>query len=235
MYSNNKTTPIKQLIAIINNAGTAITQYVELIPINELRQQYEVNVFGHIAIIQRFLPLLRVSGTTQRTARLINITSVAARLTVTGQGIYSSSKHSMRSLNGALRQELKRTGQYIDVIDIQPGSIDTEIHNTAGRKRTELWNHILHDNSNNNTGTGTGTDDEDRQIINRYYALEQEQTAKREKHHKLQPVSYVIEQLDAAVRDRYPLTTYQAGMDANMTLLFDKLPDRVQDYIFSFF
>ena len=60
------------VVAVVNNAGIGVTGPVEAVPLAALRRQYEVNVFGQVAVIQAFLPLVRsrpaVSSTSARSA-----------------------------------------------------------------------------------------------------------------------------------------------------------------------
>jgi NAD(P)-dependent dehydrogenase (short-subunit alcohol dehydrogenase family) len=85
---------------------------------DELRRQFEVNVFGQIAVIQAFLPLLR-----QARGRIVNMGSVGSYITIPFGGALCASKSAFRSLNDALRLELSTSG--VPVCMIEPGSIRT--------------------------------------------------------------------------------------------------------------
>ncbi|HEY3357773.1 MAG TPA: SDR family NAD(P)-dependent oxidoreductase, partial [Polyangia bacterium] len=104
------------LDGLVNNAGIGVSMPVEYLPLDVLRQQFEVNVFGQIAVTQALLPLLR-----QARGRIVNIGSVGGHVTIPFGGALCGSKHAFRALNDALRLELHPFG--IHVCMIEPGGI----------------------------------------------------------------------------------------------------------------
>jgi NAD(P)-dependent dehydrogenase (short-subunit alcohol dehydrogenase family) len=108
-----------QLDGLVNNAGIGVTGPLEFVPLDALRTQYEVNVFGQVAVTQAMLPMLRASR-----GRVVTIGSVGSWITLPFGGPLCSSKHAIRSLNDALRMELKPYG--VAAVLIEPGSIHTE-------------------------------------------------------------------------------------------------------------
>jgi NAD(P)-dependent dehydrogenase (short-subunit alcohol dehydrogenase family) len=106
------------LAGLVNNAGVAVTGPIELVPLEELRRQFEVNVFGQVAITQAFLPLIRAAR-----GRIINVGSVGARFALPFGGPLNSSKAALESINDSLRMELRPWG--IHVVLVSPGSIRT--------------------------------------------------------------------------------------------------------------
>jgi NAD(P)-dependent dehydrogenase (short-subunit alcohol dehydrogenase family) len=104
--------------ALLNNAGIGLTAPVEFTSNEALRQIFEVNLFGQIAVIRAFLPLLRTGR-----GRIVNVGSVADHLTPPFGGAMAASKAAFASMSSALRLELKPQG--IDVVIIEPGSINT--------------------------------------------------------------------------------------------------------------
>ncbi|HQR47715.1 MAG TPA: SDR family oxidoreductase [Steroidobacteraceae bacterium] len=108
------------LWGLFNNAGIVVAGPMECTPVDELRRQFEVNVFAQVAMTQAFLPLLR-----RARGRILNTGSIAGFGTVPGLGPYSMSKHAMEALSDALRRELRPWG--IEVSLLEPGSIATEI------------------------------------------------------------------------------------------------------------
>ncbi len=106
------------LTGLVNNAGVAVTGPVELVPIDELRRQYEINVFGQVAVTQAFLPLLRAGR-----GRIINVGSVGARFALPFGSALNSSKAAFESISDSLRMELRPWG--IRVVLVSPGSIRT--------------------------------------------------------------------------------------------------------------
>lgn len=114
------------LDALVNNAGIGVAAPVEYIRADVLRQQFEVNVFGQIAVTQAFLPLIR-----QCRGRIVNMGSVGSHLAIPFGGALCATKSAFRSLNDALRLELHPFG--IHVAMIEPASIHTPaIEKTLG-------------------------------------------------------------------------------------------------------
>lgn len=109
---------IGRLDALVNNAGIGVTGPLEFVSLDTLRRQYEVNVFGQIAVTQAMLPKLRDSQ-----GRVVTVGSVGSWITLPFGGPLCSSKHAIRSLNDALRMEVRPWG--IRAVLIEPGSIHT--------------------------------------------------------------------------------------------------------------
>jgi len=110
---------------LINNAGYGAHGAVEDVPIAEARRQFEVNLFGLARLTQLVLPGMRAQGA----GRIINISSVAGKITTPLGGWYHASKHALEAYSDALRLEVGRFG--IKVVIIEPGPIQTEWDNTA--------------------------------------------------------------------------------------------------------
>ena len=104
---------------LINNAGYGYFGAVENVPMDDARNQLEVNVFGLARLCQLVLPTMRA----QHSGRIINIASVAGRSVFYYGGWYHVSKYAVESLSDAMRMELKPFG--IDVVIIEPGAIKT--------------------------------------------------------------------------------------------------------------
>jgi NAD(P)-dependent dehydrogenase (short-subunit alcohol dehydrogenase family) len=119
------------LRGLVNNAGIAVGGPLEFLPVDELRRQFEINVFGAIAVSQAFLPLLRLSR-----GRLVFIGSISGRLAVPFIGPYSGSKFALRAMTDALRVELAPSG--IAVALIEPGSVKTPIWEKGRASRERL-------------------------------------------------------------------------------------------------
>lgn len=118
------------LAGLVNNAGIALAGSLMHQPIDELRQQFEVNVFGLMAVTQAFLPLLGARRDAPGPpGRVVNISSVGGRIAFPFVGAYSASKHAIEALSDALRRELMIYG--VDVIVVEPGAIKTPIWDKA--------------------------------------------------------------------------------------------------------
>jgi NAD(P)-dependent dehydrogenase (short-subunit alcohol dehydrogenase family) len=88
---------------------------------SEIRRQFEVNLFGQIAVTQAFLPLLRRA----KGGRIVNMSSISGRIAAPFLGPYSMSKFALESFSDALRRELDPFG--ISVSVVEPGAIQTPI------------------------------------------------------------------------------------------------------------
>jgi NAD(P)-dependent dehydrogenase (short-subunit alcohol dehydrogenase family) len=108
------------LAGLVNNAGIAVAGPLELIPVDKLRQQFEVNVIGQIAVTQALLPLLR-----RGRGRVVNMGSIAGRMSTPFLGPYAASKFALEALTDALRVELQPWGIHVAIIE--PGAIATPI------------------------------------------------------------------------------------------------------------
>jgi NAD(P)-dependent dehydrogenase (short-subunit alcohol dehydrogenase family) len=110
----------RPLRALVNNAGVAINAPVETLPMDEWRRQFEVNLFGHIAMTQALLPaLLNNSGT------VVNISSVGGKFALPTYGAYAGSKFALEAVSDALRREVSDVG--IKVVVVEPGAVKTEM------------------------------------------------------------------------------------------------------------
>ncbi len=105
---------------LINNAGFGLYGPLEDIPLEAVRYQFEVNLFGLARLTQLLLPHMRAQGS----GKIVNISSMGARMYTPLGGWYHSTKHALEGLSDCLRLDLKQFG--IDVILIQPGLIETE-------------------------------------------------------------------------------------------------------------
>jgi NAD(P)-dependent dehydrogenase (short-subunit alcohol dehydrogenase family) len=110
----------RPLRALVNNAGIAINAPVETLPLAEWRRQFEVNLFGHVAMTQALLPaLLSSSGT------VVNISSVGGKFALPTYGAYAGSKFALEAVSDALRREVSDAG--IKVVVVEPGAVKTEM------------------------------------------------------------------------------------------------------------
>lgn len=108
------------LLGVVSNAGIALGGPLERLPIAELRRQFEVNVFGAMAVVQAVLPHLP-----SKRGRIVFVGSIAGRLAVPYVAAYSASKFALRALSDALRNELAPDGLAVSLIE--PGSVRTPI------------------------------------------------------------------------------------------------------------
>jgi NAD(P)-dependent dehydrogenase (short-subunit alcohol dehydrogenase family) len=110
---------------LINNAGYSQSGAVESVPLEQVRRQFETNVFGLIRMCQLVLPGMRG----QQWGRIVNVSSMGGRLTFPGGGVYHATKYAVEAISDALRFEVRGFG--VEVIVIEPGLIVTNFGETA--------------------------------------------------------------------------------------------------------
>jgi NADP-dependent 3-hydroxy acid dehydrogenase YdfG len=110
---------------LINNAGYSQSGAVESIPIEEIRRQFETNVFGLTRMCQLTLPGMRDQGW----GKIVNIGSMGGRFTLPGGGLYHATKYAIEAISDAMRFEVRGFG--VDVVLIEPGLITTGFADVA--------------------------------------------------------------------------------------------------------
>jgi NAD(P)-dependent dehydrogenase (short-subunit alcohol dehydrogenase family) len=106
------------LDGLVNVAGIGMARPLEYATDEDLREIFDINVFGQIAVTQAFLPLIR-----RARGRIVNITSVGAHIAIPFGGLLNASKGAFSLLSDTLRLELHPFG--IHVCDVSPGAIKT--------------------------------------------------------------------------------------------------------------
>ena len=120
----------QRLTALVNNAAIALGGPLALQPIKEIRQQFEVNVIGTVAVTQAFIPLLGSDPSLQgHPGRIVNISSIGGRVGFPLIAAYAGTKFAMEGISESLRRELGMYG--IDVIVIAPHSTNTPLLDKA--------------------------------------------------------------------------------------------------------
>ncbi len=112
---------------LVNNAGYGLVGALEETSLAEIRAQFDVNVFGAIAVIQAVLPFMRA----RRAGRIITVTSVSGLAAWGGTAAYCASKFALEGATQALAQEVAELG--IKVTNVAPGGLRTDY---AGRSLT---------------------------------------------------------------------------------------------------
>ncbi|WP_251330010.1 SDR family oxidoreductase [Haloplanus pelagicus] len=104
---------------LVNNAGYAQFGPIEDVPVEAVHRQFDVNVYGVHRLTRAVLPHMR----RRREGTIVNVSSVAGRLSFPGGGVYSGSKFAVEAMTDALRAEVDEYG--IDAVLIEPGPVDT--------------------------------------------------------------------------------------------------------------
>lgn len=197
------------LDGLVNNAGINVSAPLEFVRMDDLRRQFEVNVFGHVAVTQQFLPLLRTAR-----GRIVNMSSIGGRSAAPFLGPYAMSKFALEAYSDALRRELSPFG--IEVSCVEPGAIATAIWTksidatveamaTAPPQARDLYGKAL-------------------DAMQRY--------AERASREALPP-ELVARVVHRALTARKPRTRYLVGARAKLSAtLTGLLPDRVSDAMF---
>ena len=110
---------------LVNNAGYGQYGPIEEIPLEAIKNDFEVNVFGLLRMCQLVLPGMRKAGG----GRIINISSVAGEMSQPGAGVYHATKHAVEAIDEALRMEVDTFG--IHVVGILPGPVNTNFADVA--------------------------------------------------------------------------------------------------------
>ena len=106
--------------ALINNAGYGHEGTLEESSMDELRQQFEVNVFGAVAMMKAVLPHMRA----RREGRILNVTSMAGLMTMPGLSFYHGSKFALEGISSSLAKEIRPLGIYVTAVE--PGMFRTD-------------------------------------------------------------------------------------------------------------
>jgi NAD(P)-dependent dehydrogenase (short-subunit alcohol dehydrogenase family) len=194
------------IAGLVNNAGVAMGGPIELIPIDDFRNQIEVNLIGQIAVTQALLPAIR-----QGRGRVVFLSSIGGLVSNPYMSPYHASKFGIEAVGDALRQELRPFG--IQVSIVEPGSVATPI-----------WE------------KGKGTAEAVRaRLTPEQEALYGDRVARmadvvREVGERGVAPEKVAKVIARALTARRPRTRYLVGADARaMVLLRRVLPDRLGD------
>jgi len=109
--------------ALINNAGYGQFGPIEDVSTAAVHEQFDVNVYGPHRLTKAVLPAMR----RERDGTIVNVSSVAGRVSFPGGGVYSGSKFAIEAMSDALRNEVAEFG--IDVVVVEPGPVRTNFSN----------------------------------------------------------------------------------------------------------
>lgn len=193
------------LHAVINNAGIIIQGPLELVPPEDLRRQFAVNVFGPAEVTRAFAPLLR-----RERGRLINISAPTAALPMPFAGPISASKAALDALSHATRVELGAQG--VAVVTVMPGAIETEIFAKA------------------DIAAKSALADADPATAALYRRRLEAVNAAMAKMRMSKPQT-VADTIVKAVQARRPKTRYVATSDVRPVLILARLPIRLRDRV----
>ena len=191
---------------LINNAGYGSYGAIEDVPIDEARRQFEVNLFGLARLTQLVLPHMRARGS----GRILNISSMAGRITSPLGAWYHATKYALEAFSDALRMEVEEFG--IDVVIIEPGGIKTP------------WGFIAADHLEESSRNGVYAAQAQRVAANmrRLYSPSS----------NLSEPKVISNAILRALEARRPKTRYLVGFGAKPSVfLHTVLPDRLFDKV----
>lgn len=196
------------LFGLVNNAGITVSGPLEFLELAEIRRQFDVNLFGQIAVTQSFLPLLR-----RAKGRIVNLSSISGRVAPPMLGPYAMSKFALEAFSDALRRELEPWG--IEVSVIEPGAIQTPI-----------WD----------KGIESSKERADRLPARARELYGENMDATRERARRMSeiavPPERVAESVHRALTAERPRTRYLVGSDARIAARLAWLfPDRLLDRV----
>ena len=189
------------LFAVVNNAGFAFAGPVEEVPDDAAREIFETNVLGPARICRLVLPGMRERGE----GRIVNVSSIAGRVTSPMLGWYCASKHALEALSDALRQEVGGFG--IKVVLVEPGGFGTGIWGEANDRLPHVTEGPYADAYQRARGVSTAAE-------------------------RLPDPIWVARTIRLALAVPYPLARYLVGFDAVVGTVLDTLaPTAVADYV----
>lgn len=116
------------LDALVNNAGYGQFGPIEDVTTDKVHEQFDVNVYGPHRLIRAVLPAMR----RERDGTIVNVSSVAGRVSFPGGGVYAGSKFALEAMSDALRNEVREFG--VDVVVVEPGPVRTGFSDRVARE-----------------------------------------------------------------------------------------------------
>lgn len=205
------------LDALVNNAGTNIGGPLELISLEDARQQFEVNVWAALRLSQLTAPFMRERGG----GRIVNVSSVMARVPLPFSGLYNASKVALEAISSTLRWEL--TPWNIHVSIVEPGLVQSNIGSKAQAFRQRFADDDLYgkwlsgDRGKRGVRRAKGP-------LSGTYGLMKRVLASR-------PPLQTAMVIERALDDAHPRPRYKAGLDTHIyTAMRSLVPERLFDY-----
>jgi NAD(P)-dependent dehydrogenase (short-subunit alcohol dehydrogenase family) len=197
-----------RLTAVVNNAGIVVDGPVETLAPDQLRDVFEVNVIGAVAVTQAVLGRLRVGQ-----GRVVFISSLSGRVATPWTGAYSASKAALESIADALRIELR--AWRIPVSLIEPSATDTDMWASAAE--------MVDDTARQMSESHRDLYSEHLAGIRRGLGFIQQHTV---------PADRVVAAVEHAVASRRPKIRYPIGVESRVMLASSAItPTRVQDAV----
>jgi NAD(P)-dependent dehydrogenase (short-subunit alcohol dehydrogenase family) len=196
---------------LVNNAGYAQFGPLEDVPTEKVHRQFQVNVHGPHRLIRAVLPHMR----DQEDGTIVNVSSVAGRLSFPGGGVYSGSKFALEAMTDALRGEVEQHG--VDAVLVEPGPVETQFTERAERE----------------VDGGEDVDGVDRSgAYESFYRVFEDTQAVGGGGFGAIPPERVAEDIVNAASSTKPAARYPTGTVARVAVLGRFLPDSVRDALY---
>ena len=192
------------LSGLVNNAGIPLGGPIEFLDLDRVRAQFEVNVFGVLAVTQAFLPLLRLGR-----GRIVNISSISGLVAAPFVSPYSASKFALEAFSDSLRLEVRRWGIHVSVVE--PGAIATPIWDKAGSVVADL------------------VSEASPETLELYGSAIQSMRGRFAPHGI--PAEQAARVVARALTDGKPRARYPVGLEGRIATLFRRLPDGLRDWV----
>ncbi len=194
------------LYGLVNNAGIGLGGPIEFLPLDDLRRQFEVNLFGLVAVTQAAMPLIR-----RARGRVVHVSSASGLVSQPFAGPYCASKFALEAIADAMRMELRSTGIKVSIVE-------------PGRIKTPIWERTLAEADRLRAAMAPKAEE--------YYGAELDQITSIVKKAEASgiPAEHVAEAILHAFNSPFPRTRYIVGVDAKVQVLASKiLPTRAFD------
>lgn len=188
---------VSKIDALICCAGIAVAGPMESIPVKRIKEQFEVNTFGTIAVVQKFLPLVE-------NGKIIYVSSMAASGIFPFLAPYCASKKTTDIMLNSLSNEFKNKN--VKIVSIKPGCIMTPFWNKSISSNAPVFENSAEKQKNK-------------------YEKEMDfmfQNAKRNNYRGTKPIE-VAKTIYKAVTSKNPKLSYTVGIDSFVTMLFAKI------------
>lgn len=198
------------LDAVVNNAGIVVSGPLETLSAADLREQFEVNVVGAVALTNLVLPRLR-----QAQGRIVFVSSLSGLISTPMTGAYNASKFAIEAIADAWRLELKPWG--IKVVLVEPAMTDTDLWRNAPETLE---------------AEAAEMSDEHRELYGEHLDGMRRTVPRIQKMAK--PVDGVAGTIERALTASRPRARYAVGVDVKVqAALSGVTPDRVKDAAFA--
>lgn len=196
---------------LVNNAGYGELGPIETTSLDDAQHQLDVNVVGLARMTQLVLPHMR----NQHKGRIVNIASIAGRITFCFAGWYNASKYAVEALSDATRMEMRRYG--IDVVIVEPGGVYSNWGRIAAQQLRQASSETVYEE---NAGRMAN-------VFEMMYG--------RNPYNLMTSAKVAAMHVCKAATSRHPKTRYAFGIgNASMRWLHTLLPDRWFDAIILF-